>query len=50
MSFCFYPNHEYGCPNVMHCRIWAALRSALVWFFRPLRGENGPEQDARQAK
>jgi hypothetical protein len=19
MSFCFYPNHEYGCPNVMHC-------------------------------
>jgi hypothetical protein len=19
MSFCFYPNHEHGCPNVSHC-------------------------------
>jgi len=19
MYFCFYPKHEYGCPNVMHC-------------------------------
>ena len=19
MSFVFYPNHEYACPNVMHC-------------------------------
>ena len=19
MSFCFYPNHEHGCPNVGHC-------------------------------
>ena len=19
MSFCFYPNHEYACPNVSHC-------------------------------
>ena len=19
MSFCFYPKHEHGCPNVSHC-------------------------------
>ena len=19
MHFCFYPNHEYDCPNVSHC-------------------------------
>ena len=32
MSFCFYPNHEYGCPHVMHCpHLGGAALGTLVY-------------------
>ena len=32
MQFCFYPNHEHGCPNVSHCPHLggAALRTLVL--------------------
>lgn len=60
MSFVFYPKHEYGCANVMHCPHLggAALGSVVFqanendeqqgWLFRQLDGSR--EENAVQAR
>jgi hypothetical protein len=31
MHFCFYPEHDYGCPHVMHCpHLGGAALGSLV--------------------
>ncbi len=42
MDFCFYPNHEHGCPHVGHCpHLGGAALGTLVL----AAGENGQMLD-----
>jgi transposase len=60
VSFVFYPNHQYGCPNVMHCpHLGGAALGGVVfqanqndqqqnWLFRQLDGSR--EESAARAR
>lgn len=57
MSFCFYPNHEHGCPNVGHCpHLGGAALGKLVLrandnelFLRQLHGTIDAERKRNSA-
>ena len=60
MSFVFYPKHQYGCPNVMHCpHLGGAALGCVVfqanendeqrdWLFRQLDGQR--EENAAKVR